>query len=94
MAFPDRAVTWPLAAVTQTGSTVLTVIGWIGLGVGFASAAAICWDIFVRGHRQHMAVMNVVYPLTALYFGPVAAWFYFRRGVRMSRNGRASTGST
>lgn len=84
MAFPDRAVTWPLAAVTQTGSTALTVVGWVGLGVGFASAAAICWDIFVRGHRQHMAVMNAVYPLTALYFGPVAAWFYFRRGVRMS----------
>ncbi|HET8756027.1 MAG TPA: DUF4396 domain-containing protein [Solirubrobacteraceae bacterium] len=70
--------------MTQTGSTTWILIGWIALAVGFASAGAIAWDIFVAGYRQHMTIMNAVWPITALYFGPVAVWFYFRRGRRMS----------
>ena len=35
-------------------------------------------DIFVRGHRQHMRIMEVVWPVTALYFGPIAVWAYAR----------------
>jgi hypothetical protein len=70
--------------MTQTGSTTWMVIGWIALAIGFASALAIAWDIAVRGYAQHMAIMNVVWPITALYFGPIAVWFYFRRGKRMS----------
>jgi hypothetical protein len=66
--------------MTQTGSTTWIVIGWIALAIGFASAGAIAWDIFVAGYRQQMAIMNAVWPITALYFGPVAVWFYFRRG--------------
>ena len=64
--------------MTQTGSTAWIVIGWIALGVGFTSAAVILWDILVRGRRQSMAVMNWVWPITALYWGPVAVWGYFR----------------
>jgi uncharacterized protein DUF4396 len=70
--------------MTQTGSTAWIIIGWIALGIGFACALAITWDIAVRGYRQHMAIMNLVWPITALYFGPVAVWFYVRRGRRMS----------
>jgi hypothetical protein len=66
--------------MTQTGSTTWIVIGWIALAIGFASAGAIAWDIVVAGYRQQMAIMNAVWPITALYFGPVAVWFYFRRG--------------
>lgn len=51
--------------MTQTGSTLLSTIAWIALAVAFASAAAIAWDIFVRGRRQGMAVMNVVWPVNA-----------------------------
>jgi len=65
--------------MTQTGSTAWIVVGWTALAVAFASAGAILWDIVVRGRRQEMAVMNWVWPITALYWGPVAAWFYFRR---------------
>ncbi len=54
----------------------LTALGWTSLAVSFASALAIVVDIVVLGHRQKMAVMNVVYPSTALYFGPLALWFY------------------
>ncbi len=73
----------PLAAETQVGSTAWLVVGWVALGVAFLCAFAILWDI-VRGYRQQMAIMNAVYPITALYWGPVAVWFYFRRGKRMS----------
>lgn len=32
------------------------------------------------GHAQHMWIMNFVWPLTALYLGPVAVWAYFKWG--------------
>jgi len=69
----------PLAAETQTGSTALTVVGWVALGGAFLCAGAIAWDIFGRGHRQRMAIMNAVWPITALYLGPLALWGYRRR---------------
>jgi hypothetical protein len=73
-----------IVAVTQTGSPAWIVVGWIALGVGFVSAATILWDTAVRGYRQHMAIMDWVYPITGLYWGPVAVYFYFRRGRHMS----------
>ncbi len=38
-----------------------------------------------NGHRQHMAVMNVVWPITALYAGPLALIAYFTVGRRSTR---------
>jgi hypothetical protein len=63
----------PAAAVTQTGSTLLTVLGWLSLAAAFLSAALILARI-ARGDRDEMAVMNWVWPITALYWGPLAAW--------------------
>jgi hypothetical protein len=34
----------------------------------------------VAGHRQHMWIMNAVWPLTALWSGPLGLWAYFRYG--------------
>jgi hypothetical protein len=39
------------------------------LGLGFAPALVIAADIFLLGNRQHVAIMNLVFPLTALYMG-------------------------
>ena len=69
--------------------TWLTVVAWIWIGVGFASAAVLLFDIFVRGHRQPMGVMEAVYPITALYFGPVALLLYWRWGRSAAGSGRA-----
>src|SRR2546429_2341746 len=69
--------------------TWLTVVAWIWLGVGFASAAVLLFDIFVRGHRQPMGVMEAVYPITAVYFGPVALLLYWRWGRSGAGPGRA-----
>src|SRR2546428_11862560 len=60
------------------------LLAWAALALGFASALVIAADIFVLGNRQHMAIMNLVFPLTALYMGPLALWGYLARGRRMS----------
>jgi hypothetical protein len=59
-------------------------VGWIFLGIGFASAAVIVVDVVLLGYRQEMSVMNVVHPITALYLGPVWLWLYFTRARRSS----------
>jgi hypothetical protein len=58
----------------------LTALSWTALAVAFASAAVILVDIYGRGYRQQMGVMEAVWPITALYFGPVAVWGYRRFG--------------
>jgi hypothetical protein len=54
----------------------LVALAWFALAVAFASAAWISFDIGVRGYRQHMKIMDVVWPVTALYFGPAAVAAY------------------
>jgi hypothetical protein len=74
---------FPLAAETQVGSTSWLVVGWVFVATGVVSALAILTDV-LRGYRQHMAIMNWVWPITGLYWGPVAVYFYFRRGRQMT----------
>ena len=64
----------------------LTAIAWVYLGLCFCCAGIIGYDIAVNKRRQPMGVMNFVFPITALYFGPLALWFYLRwaRGATMS----------
>src|SRR5258708_22406553 len=61
------------------------LVAWAALGLGFASALVILADIVVLGNWQHMAIMDLAFPLSALYMGPIALWAYFARGRRMSR---------
>jgi hypothetical protein len=63
-------------------STWLTVIAWISLGLACICSGAILFDLFVRGHRQQMGVMDAVWPITALYLGPLA-WLAYRRWGRL-----------
>ncbi|GJG89592.1 membrane protein [Gemmatimonadetes bacterium T265] len=56
----------------------LTVLSWCSLGAAALSLVAILADIYVFGHRQRMRVMEAVWPVTALYFGPIAVWAYYR----------------
>ena len=62
--------------------TWLTTVAWLYLSVSFACALVIAYDIGVNRRRQPMAIMNVVFPITALYFGPFALAFYWRWGRR------------
>ena len=54
----------------------LIALSWVALAVAFASTAWIAYDIFVQGYRQPMKVMEAVWPITALYFGPAAVAAY------------------
>ncbi len=64
--------------------TWIHVLAWTYLVVCFLSALAILLD-YLRGHRQRMGIMHVVWPVTAMYWGPVAVWMYFRTLPRMLR---------
>ncbi|MGH3050503.1 MAG: DUF4396 domain-containing protein [Gaiellaceae bacterium] len=61
-------------------------LAWAMLALGFACALAILADELLLGNRQHMPVMNLVHPITALYWGPVWLWLYFTRGRKASRS--------
>ena len=54
-------------------------LSWTSLALAVACALVILIDI-LAGHRQKMGVMNVVWPITALYAGPLALWAYFAVG--------------
>lgn len=62
----------------------LTPLAWLSLALGLLSALVILADI-LAGHRQNMAVMNVVWPVTGLYAGPAALWAYFTVGRLSTR---------
>jgi len=58
----------------------LTVVAWIALAAGFVSATIVLVDIYVRGYRLKMPVMEAVWSATGLYLGPLAVWGYWRFG--------------
>jgi hypothetical protein len=58
-------------------------IAIVSLFIGAASALIIAVDL-VAGHKQRMWIMNWVWPITALYAGPLGLWGY-------STTGRLST---
>jgi hypothetical protein len=58
----------------------LTVVAWLYLTVCFCCAGIIAYDIAFNHRRQPMGVMNFVFPITALYFGPFALALYWRWG--------------
>lgn len=63
----------------------LTGLAWVSLGIAFLGALLILADIYLRGFRQKMWIMEAVWPVTALYFGPLALWAYALWGRPQSR---------
>ena len=66
--------------------TWLRILAIISLAAGFAIAGAIAWDVARR--PQHMWIMNVVWPVTALFGTFLALWGYLRYG-RLASHARA-----
>lgn len=62
---------------------MLTLIAWISLCLGLVSALAIAAHLVA--HPQHMWIMNLVWPVTALWAGPLALWGYLRYGRAAER---------
>ena len=68
---------------------VLRVASIAFLALSLLCALIIAFDV-LRGHRQPMAIMNWVWPITGLWAGPLGLWAYFRLG----RSGGAQTSMT
>lgn len=66
----------------------LATVSWISLAIGCLSAAVIVIDEFRR--PQKMAVMNVVWPISALYFSLFALWAYYRIGRESVKHGQVN----
>jgi hypothetical protein len=64
---------------------LLKIFAWVSLGTAFACALFIAADETRR--PQKMAIMNVVWPISALYFSVFAVWAYLRWGV--TKTGKA-----
>jgi uncharacterized protein DUF4396 len=61
---------------------MFTFVSWTSLGIAFICAIVIAVDE-IR-HPQKMWIMNVVWPVTALYFSVFALWGYFHIGKGMA----------
>jgi hypothetical protein len=62
---------------------LLKIFAWISLGIAFACALFIAADETRR--PQKMGIMNVVWPISGLYFSVFAVWAYLRRGLKKTR---------
>jgi hypothetical protein len=63
---------------------MLEVFAWLSLGIASLCAAIIA--VHEIRHPQKMMVMNLVWPLTALYLSVFGLVAYFRFGVPMARS--------
>lgn len=70
----------------------LTLLAWAAVAVSLVSAAVIAFDVFVRGNRQPTKTMEIVWPASALYLGPIALLLYRRWGKPRSTPTVAATG--
>ena len=71
----------------------LTAVSWAYVGLALLCAAIILYDVYGRGYRQPTGVMGVVWPITALYFGPLALPAYQRWGRPRSEKWQKEHGS-
>ena len=72
----------------------LTAVSWAFVGLALLCAVAILYDVYGRGHRQPNGLMNGVWPITALYFGPLALPAYYRWGRPRSEKWQREQGDT
>jgi hypothetical protein len=60
-------------------AAALTMVSRVAVAAGVSSAVVVAADL-VTGRRQKMRIMNAVWPLTALWAGPLGLGAYFRFG--------------
>ncbi|MGY0694928.1 DUF4396 domain-containing protein [Virgibacillus sp. FSP13] len=58
---------------------LLTIISWIAILIGILQAIIITIDVF-RHPQKMMPIMNIVWPLTGLYFPIAGIWAYHQLG--------------
>lgn len=73
-------------------SLTFQVVSWIAVLLGVASCLFTVLDI-PRRQPQPMLVMNLVWPINALWAGPFGIWMYWRLGRTASRTAEQSGAS-
>ena len=73
------------------GGDLLELLAWISIAVAICSALWIAADEL--RHPQSMAVMNVVWPVSGLYFSVFAVWAYYRLGRAHASDAKAPSAS-
>lgn len=63
---------------------MLYTIAIAAIFISIGCSLIIIVDI-LRGNVQHMMIMNFVYPITALYSGPIALFIYYTLGRKSTR---------
>ncbi len=71
----------------------LTAVSWFFVGLALLCAALILYDVYGRGYRQRVRAMEVVWPITALYLGPLGLLLYYRWGRPRSEKWQKEHGS-
>lgn len=59
------------------------ILSWSYLGLCFFCTLVMLVDEAI-GNWQHMTIMNLVWPITGMYWGPAALWGYFTAGRKMT----------
>lgn len=70
----------------------LTILAWISICAGGLSAIIVYVDINM-GRYQPMPIMNLVWPITALYMGPIGIFAYWKY-ARVPLPERGASGSS
>lgn len=63
---------------------IINHIALLAIAAGVICSIVIVIDLL--GHPQHMKIMNVVWPATALYSGPLVLLFYFSIGRKTAKS--------
>ncbi len=71
----------------------LTALAWLALAVALGCALVIAVDVHGRAFRQPMRIMEAVWPITALYAGPLGLWAYWILGRPKSPRWQEEHGS-
>src|SRR3954470_8815418 len=68
----------------------LELLSWTSVALGFLTAGIIAADLMA--HPQQMRIMNIVWPVTGLYFPLAGLWFYHAMGRPMAADAPAMQG--
>lgn len=68
----------------------LVILSWVSIILGLVTTGIIAADIM--RHPQHMTIMNIVWPVTGLYFPLVGWWLYASMGRPMAVHARKMKG--
>ena len=73
--------------------TWVTTLAWVYTSAGVLFGVLILADTYLRGYRQRMWSMEIVWPITAIWAGPLGLWAYYTWGRPATQKWQAANGS-